>query len=68
MTPTEEKRVIKIYGENYDKTDIPAYIRRRDEEAERARALEGVAEEYRQEERERREGEEFEELAVGAGV
>ncbi|PIS14452.1 hypothetical protein COT64_02565 [Candidatus Shapirobacteria bacterium CG09_land_8_20_14_0_10_39_12] len=66
MTKKEEKEVIRVCGENYDEIDIPAYIRRRDEE--KARALDAVAEEYGQEEKERREGEEFEELVVGAGV
>ena len=31
MTPEEEKQVIKIYGINYEESDIPAYIRERDE-------------------------------------
>ena len=29
MTDEELKRVIEIYGENYDEIDIPAYIRNR---------------------------------------
>ena len=66
MTKKEEKEVIRVCGENYDEIDILAYIRRRDEE--KARALDAVAEEYGREEKERREGEEFEELVVGAGV
>jgi len=30
MTKEEEKRIIAIYGPNYKKIDIPAYIRERD--------------------------------------
>ena len=66
MTKEEEKEVIRVCGENYEEIDIPAYIRRRDEQE--ARAMEAAAEEYKQEEEERREGEEFEELVVSAGV
>lgn len=32
MTKEEEKGVIRVYGENYEKSDIPAYIRKRDSE------------------------------------
>ena len=31
MTQEEKKRIIEIYGPNYKKSEIPAYIRKRDE-------------------------------------
>ena len=32
MTKDEEKRIIEIYGPDYKESEIPAYIRKRDEE------------------------------------
>ena len=31
MTKNEEKRIIEIYGSNYEETDIPTFIRNREE-------------------------------------
>jgi len=47
MTAEEEKRVIEIYGPDYEELDVPAYIRKRDEDE--ARALCQLEEDYRQE-------------------
>jgi hypothetical protein len=57
MTEEELKRVIEIYGEDYDVIDIPTYIRKRDENE--ARALSQMEEEWRQEKLEREEREKF---------
>lgn len=51
MTREEEKEIIRVCGENYDYYDIPAYIRRRDEDE--ARALSSMEDEWRQKEAER---------------
>jgi len=51
MTEGELKRVIEIYGEDFDEIDIPTYIRKRDEDE--ARALCQLEEEWRQERAER---------------
>jgi hypothetical protein len=32
MTKEEEKEVIRVYGENYEESDVPAYIWQRDSE------------------------------------
>jgi hypothetical protein len=32
MTNQEEKEVIRVCGENYEESDIPAYMRKRDRE------------------------------------
>jgi len=39
MTQKEEKEIIRVCGPNYKEIDIPAYIRRRDEEKARALSL-----------------------------
>lgn len=43
----EEKEIIRVCGKNYQESDIPAYIRKR--EMEKARAEDSMEEEYRQE-------------------
>ncbi len=48
MTKEEEKEVIRVCGPNYEKTDIPAFIRNRDVLVE-----EGRQEEKEKEEKER---------------
>lgn len=61
MTKEEEKEIIRVCGENYDYWDIPAYILERDKTKEKAlareRMLKMMAEQWRQEELERREEE-----------
>ena len=47
MTKEEKKEVIRVCGENYEESDIPAYIRRRD--LEKLEAEERLGEEYKQE-------------------
>jgi len=51
MTEQEEKEIVRVCGKDYDYLDIPAYIRKRDEDE--ARALCQLEEEWRQEEAER---------------
>ena len=47
MTKEEEKEVIRVCGEDYEESDIPAYIRKREEEE--AWALCQMEEDWRQE-------------------
>jgi len=64
MTKTEEKEIIRVCGKDYGYWDIPAYIRKRNEgikkEIEKDRAFSLLAEEYYQEELERKEREKIE--------
>lgn len=32
MTKNEEKEIVRVCGPNYEESDIPSYIRKRDEE------------------------------------
>jgi len=61
MTKNEEKEIIRVVGPDYEKSDVPAYIRQRDLEAsEKAFIEEQLVEAFRQEEME------AEEIAEGA--
>jgi tRNA nucleotidyltransferase (CCA-adding enzyme) len=46
MTKNEEKEVIRVCGPNYEESDIPAFIRKRDEN--KARAEDAMEEELRE--------------------
>lgn len=50
MTEQEEKEIIRVCGPNYKKSDIPTFIRRRDE----SEVLESMGETHRQEEKEKK--------------
>lgn len=60
MTNQEYKDIVQMFGPNYEESDVPAYIRQRD--FERALVGEQLAEEFRQEEIQRREKERLEAL------
>ena len=64
ISEEERKRIEKVCGENFTYWDIPTYIRKRNEkirkEMEKDKVLNLLAEEYHQEELERKEREKIE--------
>lgn len=60
ISEEERKEIERVCGPNFNWWNIPAYIRKENEEKRKAQALSQQGEEYRQEEKERKEKEDLE--------